>query len=231
MTRTVAIISALEEEAAHIANACTNVREEHRASLAVLHGELTTDAGDPLHVVIAVGGMGLVNAAATTQYLIDCAEPDAVIFSGIAGNLNKSLHINDIVLGKTLRYLDTDMRLVGQWRPGTSEFHSDPALLQIAEGALDEMGINHIQGTIASGNYFVDTPQKVSQVIEQTHADAVEMEGAAVAHVAARNDVPALVIRAMSDSADTDYEEFKDFDISEYADTAARLVVRILRGM
>ena len=57
------------------------------------------------------------------------------------------------------------------------------------------------------------------------------MEGAAVAHVAARNDVPALVIRAMSDSADTDYEEFKDFDISEYADTAARLVVRILRGM
>ena len=58
MTRTVAIISALEEEAAHIANACTNVREEHRASLAVLHGELTTDAGDPLHVVIAVGGMG-----------------------------------------------------------------------------------------------------------------------------------------------------------------------------
>ena len=46
MTRTVAIISALEEEAAHIANACTNVREEHRASLAVLHGELTTDAGD-----------------------------------------------------------------------------------------------------------------------------------------------------------------------------------------
>ena len=49
--------------------------------------------------------------------------------------------------------------------------------------------------------------------------------------IGARNDVPALVIRAMSDSADTDYEEFKDFDISEYADTAARLVVRILRGM
>lgn len=68
-----------------------------------------------------------------------------MIFSGIAGNLNKNLHINDIVLGKTLRYLDTDMRLVGQWKPGTSEFHSDPALLQIAEGALDEMGINHIQ--------------------------------------------------------------------------------------
>ena len=231
MTRTVAIISALEEEAAHIANACTNVREEHRASLAVLHGELTTDAGDPLHVVIAVGGMGLVNAAATTQYLIDCAEPDAVIFSGIAGNLNPELHINDIVLGGTLRYLDTDMRLVGQWKPGTPEFHSDPQLIALAEDVLSEMGINHITGVIASGNYFVDSPEQIERVISLTHADAVEMEGAAVVHVAARNDVPALVIRAMSDNADTDYEDFKTFDVSEYADTAAKLAVEILTRM
>lgn len=228
---TIAIIGALDDEVALIAASLNDVTHDRQAGLDVTRGTLGTNDGGTVTAVATVGGMGLVNAAATTQHLIDTYHPDAVIFSGIAGNLNKSLHINDIVLGKTLRYLDTDMRLVGQWKPGTSEFHSDPALLQIAEGALDEMGINHIQGTIASGNYFVDTPQKVSQVIEQTHADAVEMEGAAVAHVAARNDVPALVIRAMSDSADTDYEEFKDFDISEYADTAARLVVRILRGM
>jgi adenosylhomocysteine nucleosidase len=57
------------------------------------------------------------------------------------------------------------------------------------------------------------------------------MEGAAVAHVAARNDVPALVIRALSDNADTDYEVFKDFDISEYADTAARLAIAIVKRL
>ena len=73
--------------------------------------------------------MGTVNIAATTQHLIDADQPDAVIFSGIAGNLNTHLHINDVVLGGTLRYLDTDMRLVGQWKPGTAdqpveEFHS-----------------------------------------------------------------------------------------------------------
>jgi adenosylhomocysteine nucleosidase len=93
------------------------------------------------------------------------------------------------------------------------------------------MGITHITGTIASGNYFVDTPEKITQVIAQTGADAVEMEGAAVAHVAARNDVPALVIRALSDNADTDYEVFKDFDISEYADTAARLAIAIVKRL
>ena len=35
---------------------------------------------------------------------IDEIAPDAVIFSGIAGNLNTHLHINDVVLGGTLRF-------------------------------------------------------------------------------------------------------------------------------
>ena len=93
------------------------------------------------------------------------------------------------------------------------------------------MGIHHVNGVIASGNYFVDSPEQVERVIRETHADAVEMEGAAVAHVAARNDVPALVIRAMSDNADTDYEDFRTFDVSAYADTAAKLAVEILCRM
>ncbi len=68
-------------------------------------------------------------------------------------------------------------------------------------------------------------------MISLTHADAVEMEGAAVVHVAARHDVPALVIRALSGNADTDYEEFRDVDIAESADPAAHLAVTMLRRM
>lgn len=233
---TIAIIGAMDEEVALIAKALDDVTHVEQASLDVVHGTLATDDGGRAAVVAAVGGMGLVNAAATTQYLIDRCSPDAVIFSGIAGNLNKALHVNDVVLGGTLRYLDTDMRLVGQWKPGTperqvEEFHSDPRLLDAASAVLDGMGVTHVVGTIASGNYFVDAPEQVARVIEATGADAVEMEGAAVAHVAARNDVPALVIRALSDNADTDYEVFREFDISEYADTAARLAVGIVRRL
>ena len=172
--------------------------------------------------------MGTVNAASATQYLIDTYAPDAIIFSGIAGNLNRELRINDVVLGKTLRYLDSDMRLIGQSAPGTDEFHSDPHLLDVADAALDSMGIHHIRGVIATGNYFVAGDELVAKVKEQTGADAVEMEGAAVAHVAARNDVPALVIRALSDEADVEYEEFRTFDITDYANVAARLVLNIL---
>ncbi|WEV72711.1 5'-methylthioadenosine/S-adenosylhomocysteine nucleosidase [Bifidobacterium sp. ESL0790] len=226
--KTIAIIGAMDEEVALIAKSLDDVEHNKTASLDINVGTLATKSGERIRVAATVGGMGLVNAAATTQCLIDGYQPDAVIFSGIAGSLNKSLHINDVVLGGTLRYLDSDMRLIAQWKPEAEEFHSDRHLLDVAGQALDDMGIKHIVGTIASGNYFVDSPQKVAEVAETTHADAVEMEGAAVAHVAGRNDVPALVIRALSDNADTDYEEFKEFDISEYADTAARLAVDIV---
>ena len=236
MSTTIAVIGALDEEISAIAAALADPTCDEAASLSVARGALTTNAGEQVNVVATVGGMGLVAAAATTQHLIDRYQPQAVIFSGIAGNLNRSLHVNDVVLGGTLRYLDTDMRLVGQWKPGTAsqpveEFHGDARLLRLADQALQAAGITHITGVIASGNYFVDTPAKVEQVLAQTGADAVEMEGAAVAQVAARNDVPALVIRALSDNADTDYETFKVFNISEYATTAARLTVDIIKRL
>ncbi len=233
---TIAIISAMDEEIAHIAASLSDVSVTDEAGVTVTRGTIETNNGNRLNIVATVGGMGTVNISATTQHLIDMDHPQAIIFSGIAGNLNKNLHINDVVLGGTLRYLDTDMRLVGQWKPGTAdvpveEFHSDERLLDLADAALTDMGINHIVGIIATGNYFVDDPVKVEQVILETGADAVEMEGTAVAHIAARNDIPVLVIRALSDNADTDYVEFKSFDISEYADTAAKLAVNIVKRM
>ena len=234
--KTVAIIGALDEEVALIAKSLTHVTHTAKGSLDIVSGTVDSFGSDVIKVAATVGGMGLVNAAATTQLLIDEIAPDAVSFSGSAGNLNTHLHINDVVLGGTLRYLDTDMRLVGQFKPGTAdrpieEYHSDDRLLELADQALNDLNIHHIVGLLATGNYFVDDPQKVEQVIRETGADAVEMEGAAVAHVAARNDVPALVIRALSDNADTDYEDFKTFDISEYADTAAKLTVNIAKRM
>ncbi|WP_420835400.1 5'-methylthioadenosine/S-adenosylhomocysteine nucleosidase [Bombiscardovia coagulans] len=226
----VAVLGAMDEEVALVAQQLKSMRHDHasqQAGLDVVRGTVMQADGSNLEIAAAVGGMGTVNIAASAQYLIDKYKPKALIFSGIAGNLNKKLHINDVVLGGNLRYLDSDMRMIAQFAPKTEVFHSDPHLLKVADETLTEMGINHIVGTIATGNYFVDTPEKTAQVIKETAADAVEMEGAAVCHVAARNHVPALVIRALSDNADTDYEVFKEFDISEYANTAAQLVLRI----
>ena len=163
--KTVAIIGALDEEVALIAKSLTHVTHTAKGSLDIVSGTVDSFGSDVIKVAATVGGMGLVNAAATTQLLIDEIAPDAVIFSGIAGNLNTHLHINDVVLGGTLRYLDTDMRLVGQWKPGTAdapveEFHSDDRLLEVADEALANAGITHITGIIAPATTSWTRPKR-----------------------------------------------------------------------
>ena len=70
-------------------------------------------------------------------------------------------------------------------------------------------------------------------MVKATHADCVEMEGAAVAHVAAKNGTPCLVLRAISDNCDESYVDLshRSFDLEEYARTASELVLSILRAL
>lgn len=228
---TIAVLGALDEEIDLLAGKLADVERVEEAGLSVTSGTVVSDRGNTIRVVATVAGMGLVAAGSATQHLITKYGPKAVIFSGIAGNLNPELHIDDVVLGGTLRYLDTDMELISAAHPKLTEYHSDPRLIRVAEQALEEQGTKYIIGTIASGNHFIagDTLQGI--VREQTQADAVEMEGAAVVHVAAKNGVPALVIRAMSDNADTEYESFRHFDITRFANTASSLVFAILKRL
>lgn len=249
----VAILGAMDEEVENIAAGLENVTKVKVAGMEITEGYFCADSGladgdcadgdcsdtgsansgklRKIRVAAAVSGMGTVNAACAAQCLIDKYSPDAVIFSGIAGNLNKKLHINDIVLGKTMKYLDTDMRLIAQSAPFSEEYTADERLLSAAEKVLNGKGVNYISGIIATSDRFIDDKEEAAKIREETGADAVEMEGAAICHAAARNGVPSLVIRTMSDNADTDYEVFKEFDISEFAHTAADIVLDILHNI
>ena len=66
------------------------------------------------------------------------------------------------------------------------------------------------------------------------HPDCVEMEGAAVSQIAAKNGVPCVILRAMSDNADEDgYEVLvvRDFSIKEYVATATRIVAAMIERL
>ena len=132
---TIAIIGALEKEVAQIKAELNGAHVSQEAGLTVVSGGL-----DGLTVVATTAGMGTVNAAAATQHLISKYAPQAVVFSGIAGGLNPNLHINDVVIGKCLRYLDTDTALIAESAPGLEEFASTPALVDIAAAVLVEHG-------------------------------------------------------------------------------------------
>ena len=64
--------------------------------------------------------------------------------------------------------------------------------------------------------------------------DCVEMEGAAVRQLAAKNGVPCVILRAMSDNADEDGHEalvVKKLSSSEYVATATKIVAEMVETL
>ena len=192
-------------------------------------------------------GFAVLSEEAVFTYKVDNKyAPQAVVFSGIAGGLNPKLHIDDVVIGKRLRYLDTDTALIAESAPGLEEFGSTPALVDIAADVLAERGFvdasknavasnegtkQFLVGTIATGNRFVTGATMRNDAIEATHADCVGMEGAAIAHVATKNGVDCLVLRAISDNCDEAYDAIceREFDLFEYARVASDITLDIVR--
>lgn len=241
MARTVAIIGALDKEVRYIFAALNHGVEEEAAGLAIVCGEL-----DGLRVVATTAGMGTVNAGAATQHLISAYGADTVIFSGIAGGLNPALHIGDVVVGRRLRYIDTDTSLIAESAPSLEEFSSTPHLVEAAVQALRAHGYiavdepdgepspdapRYLCGTVATGNRFITGAALRASVIEATQADCAEMEGAAIAHIAAKNGADCLVLRAISDNCDEAYDAFceREFDLEEYARSASELTLDVIR--
>lgn len=61
-------------------------------------------------VVLFLSGVSMVNAAMTTQLALDHFDIEAVVFSGIAGGIDPSLHIGDVVVADQWgQYLETVM--------------------------------------------------------------------------------------------------------------------------
>lgn len=91
----------------------------------------------------------------------------------------------------------------------------------------------YLRGTIATGDRFITGSELRCAVIAATQADCAEMEGAAVAHIAAKNRIDCLVLRAISDNCDEAYDAFceREFDLDEYARNASALTLSIIRRL
>lgn len=152
---------------------------------------------------IAISGIGKVNAAASTQRLIDLTDVDIVINSGVAGGLNSELGIGDVVISKTAVYHDFNpLSLLDEYSPFGKIFHADKSLAALAEKACIALGTRFIHGTIATGDRFIADNEDKQRIIDGFGGDCVEMEGAAVAHVCVLNKIRFVIIRALSDFAD-----------------------------
>lgn len=164
-------------------------------------------------LIIARCGIGKVNAARCAQILIDRFKPDYIINSGIAGGIDGSLEVGDIVIGTELIQHDFDVTAFGHAKgylctgerdDSPTVFTSDKRLVMLLRDAIAEAGAKGkiLAGRIASGDVFVSDIKMKQSIYREFKALAAEMEGAAIAQTAAYAGVPFVVLRVISDRAD-----------------------------
>lgn len=171
-------------------------------------------------VVIVQCGIGKVNAGICVQILADLFQVDAVINTGVAGSLRAEINIGDIVVSTDACEHDMDVTALG-YKQGIipqmkeSFFKADRQLVEAAIEVCREVNpdINVYEGRVLSGDQFISGEEIKNKLIDLFDGFCTEMEGAAIAHAAFLNEIPYVVIRAISDKADgsahMDYPEFE----------------------
>lgn len=184
--------------------------------------------------VLCCAGMGKAQAAAAVQLLVTVFGVGGVIFSGIAGNMTDKIGVGDVVISRTVVYHDGEPRMFAETYPHLQEFTADAKMIDAARAACREAGVRCIVGRMATGDSFVGDSATKRAIAQRWAPDCVDMESAAVAHVAAKNDVPFVVLRTMSDDADeSGYQKLvvRQFDVREYCDTAARISAALIEAL
>lgn len=229
----IGIIGAMEEEVNILKNQMKVNQIVKKAFMEFYQGTLSGK-----DVVIVRSGIGKVNAAVCTQMLVDLFQVEAVINTGVAGSLKNEINIGDIVISKDALNHDMDATGFGYAkgeipRMEKSIFDSNKTLIKLAKEVNEEVNpdISTFVGRVVSGDQFISSHDKKEELVNDFQGFCTEMEGAAIAQAAYLNEIPYLVIRAISDKADNsahmDYGEFEAKAIEHTVKLVTELLARI----
>lgn len=229
----IGIIGAMEEEVDILKETMQIEKICEKAGMSFCVGTLSGK-----EAVVVRSGIGKVNAAVCTQILVDVFDAGVVINTGVAGSLKAEINIGDIVLSTDALQHDMDATGFGYERgviPRMEEsvFAADEKLLALAKEVCTEVNpdIQAFEGRVVSGDQFISDGDKKEQLIRDFKGYCTEMEGAAIAQAAYLNEIPFLIIRAISDKADhsaeMDYGEFEKQAIKHTVNLVTELVSRL----
>ncbi|WP_423129683.1 5'-methylthioadenosine/adenosylhomocysteine nucleosidase [Gaoshiqia sp. Z1-71] len=240
------LIGAMREEILLLKDDLKNLKVEKTGSREFYSG---TIGGNEL--VMCLSGWGKVAAASTATSLINLYGVDQLIFIGLAGSMQPHLNIGDIVVADKLIQHDVDLSNLsgfGQVKPPfwkKFEFEVGSETGQRALKAVSRFAVNLKEkkypgintdyapsiyvGSIGTGDQFVASPEGKSRISSKfPDLLCTEMEGAAIAQVAADYQLPCSVIRIISDQADENaHQAFSRFlfeNISRISVEIARLM-------
>ena len=226
MIENIGVLGAMPQEVQLLAERLEGVESRRIAGVEFLSGGM---AGK--RVTVCCAGMGKVNAAAASQLLISVFGAKALLFSGIAGNMSTEIGVGDMVISNEAVYHDAELPMIAQSYPFLSAYPADPALVEAARDSCAAAGVRYLVGRIATGDLFIGDSETKRRIEAACHPACVEMEGAAVAQVAAKNEIPFVILRTMSDNCDEDAREklvVQQFDITDYCRTASTVTAGVI---
>lgn len=163
----------------------------------------------PWQVAVSELGVGAERAAALATQLIEWLHPQAVFFVGVAGSLKDDIAIGDVVVGTQVYEIHSGKQTDDGFKVRPKALPSSHALEQAARSAARDLaGVEVHFAPIATGDVVLaDAESDIARHIESHYNDAgaIEMEGSGAANAAHfSGQLDALVIRGISDRADTD---------------------------
>ncbi|TDF96547.1 5'-methylthioadenosine/adenosylhomocysteine nucleosidase [Paenibacillus piri] len=228
----IGVIGAMQEEIELFLEHMEQVQVTEKAQIAFREGRLHGRS-----VVLCKSGVGKVNAAVTTQLLIDTFGVEAVVFTGVAGAVDPELNVGDIVISSESMQHDMDVTALGFPRgtipyEETSLFPADDKLRKLAEEAGTALSEGRVKvGRVLSGDQFIASRDTVAKLYEELQGACTEMEGAAVAQVCSMNRIPHVIIRSMSDKADgSAHVNFAEFTL-QASRNSYRIVDHMLKQL
>jgi adenosylhomocysteine nucleosidase len=246
---TIGLICAIPQEVAHLCDALADVERLEVAQVRFDRGRLDGHA-----VVLAEAGIGKVNTAQVATLLADRFGCRLVVYSGVAGGLDPSLHIGDVVIADRTIQHDAGVIQDGRltvYQAGHVPFFNptdrlgypaDPALIARLRARVEGLALPPLSkgaggaggpprivfGTILSGDQFINCEATRERLFRELGGAAVEMEGGSLGQVAEAFGIPYLDIRALSDLAGRDSRfDFATF-LSEVAGSSARILRHLL---
>ncbi len=210
MEKTIGILTAMSMEFHQVAAMMQNAEAVQSGP----HKFLVGSIGES-RVVLQQCGIGKVNAASGVTNLIMEFHPDVVVSTGVAGGIDVSLSVMDVVVGTSVCHHDVycgEDCEPGQVQGLPKFFPGDERLVSVATSMKADSHI--VPGLICTGDQFISNHEELG-VIKRKYPDglAVDMESAAIAQVCYLWKVPFLSFRIISDTpgADNRFGQYLNF--------------------
>lgn len=226
---TIGIIGAMDEEIRLLLENMDDKKEHHVAGCLFVEGKLHGKV-----VILLKSGIGKVNAAMATTILNERFAPNSVINTGSAGGFSQKLEVGDVVVSNMVVHHDVDVTAFdyqyGQVPGLPPMFEADRTLISLAGEAIKSSELHFEEGIIATGDSFMEDPERVQFVREKfPNMIAAEMEAAAVAQVCHQYKIPFVIIRALSDIAGKESSVSFDQFLDKAAKNAATIIMEMIR--